>query len=49
MTLKDTKEQVRFSIRMKKDLYEKLKSSAKKDKRSIAKEIEFFIETTLEQ
>lgn len=46
---KSTKEQVRFSIRMRKDLYEKLKIIAEKDKRSIAKEIEFFVETTLEQ
>lgn len=37
-------DEIRFTMRMDKELYEKLKESAKVNKRSIAKELEFIVE-----
>lgn len=37
-------DEIRFTMRMEKELYEKLKESAKVNKRSIAKELEFIVE-----
>lgn len=39
----DTNE-IRFTMRMESDLYERIKEAAKKNKRSIAKEIEYQLE-----
>lgn len=44
----DTNE-VRFTMRMENDLYERIKETAKKNKRSIAKEIEYHLEQSLEK
>lgn len=43
----DTNE-VRFTMRMENNLYERIKDVAKKNKRSIAKEIEFQLEQNLQ-
>lgn len=40
---------VQFTMRMDKDLYEKLKESAKRNKRSIAKELEYLTEFHLNE
>lgn len=40
----DNNDEVRFTMRMDKELYEKLKNSAKVNKRSIAKELEYLVE-----
>lgn len=40
--------EVRFTMRMESDLYERIKEIAKKNKRSIAKEIEFQLEQNLD-
>ncbi len=37
-------DEIRFTMRMDKKLYEKLKESAKVNKRSIAKELEYLVE-----
>ena len=44
----EKKSSIRFTIRMLPDLYEQIKNSAIKNKRSIAKEIEFGIEQYLQ-
>ena len=41
--------QVQFTMRMDKDLYEQLKESAKRNKRSIAKELEYLTDFHLNQ
>ena len=38
-----------FTLRMDEELFEKVKSSAEKNKRSIAKEIEYHLEQSLEK
>lgn len=43
----DTNE-IRFTMRMDSNLYERIKETAKKSKRSIAKEIEFQLEQNLQ-
>lgn len=45
----DNEEQVRFTMRMDKALYEELKFSASKNKRSIAKELEYATEQYLKK
>lgn len=45
----DGSEEVRFTMRMESRLYEKLKESAIKNKRSIAKELEFATEHYISQ
>ena len=46
----DTEEnEVRFTMRMDKNLYEQLKKSAKKNRRSIAKELEYLTDFHLNQ
>lgn len=40
----DNNNEIRFTMRMDKELYEKLKASAKVNKRSIAKELEYLVE-----
>lgn len=42
-----TEEKARFTLRIPKDLYEKLKQSAEENKRSVIKEIEFILEKNL--
>jgi len=37
-------EKVRFTLRMPPDLYEKVKESADRNKRSVAREIEYIVE-----
>ncbi|AGR47581.2 putative Arc-like DNA binding domain [Brevibacillus phage Osiris] len=39
----------RFTLRMDADLFERIKEQAEKNKRSVAKEIEFLIEKHLEE
>ena len=43
MVNNNTKE-VRFTMRLSQELYEKLKNIAEKEKRSIAKQISYFLE-----
>ena len=40
---------VRFTLRMPPDLYEKVKESADKNKRSVAREIEYIVEMMMSQ
>lgn len=50
MTLQTNhKEKTQFTMRIENSLYEEIKQSAKKNKRSIAKEIEFKLEQSLKQ
>ncbi len=48
-TTNNNENEVRFTVRMKESLYELLKESANKNKRSIAKELEYIAEQTLVQ
>lgn len=49
MTPKVTEERKEFKLRLNFDLFEKIKKSAEKNKRSIAKEMEFALEKYVEQ
>lgn len=46
---KDGTAEVRFTMRLNIELYSQLKTSAKKNKRSIAKELEYITERCLNQ
>jgi hypothetical protein len=48
MTSKKYEERKAFTLRLEIDLYEKIKKSADKNKRSVAKEIEFVLEKYVE-
>jgi hypothetical protein len=49
MTSKKTEERKEFNLRINFDLFEKVKKSAEKNKRSISKEIEFALEKYVEE